>query len=197
MGDHAAAAHVLHNAAQVELDRGQPRKAQSLLAEALRLSRSAPSDRVEAQVLYRIGEAHLATGEPGLAIGAFEQTLQKVRDTADPIGEAYALHGIGVAKARHGDFGEARVVLLRAERLAEGRALLGLAELSLASGDPAQAAGYAQQACDVFRSIGAPLEEARAQELLGSAHAARGDARAAAGARAAARALRGSSPGAA
>ena len=203
--DQAAAAHVLHNIAQIELDRGQPAKAQGLLAEALRLSQAAQSGRVEAQVLYRIGEAHLAAGEPALAIGVFEQALGKVRDTADPIGEAYALHGIGVAKIRQGDFGEAHGALLRAraladsaqERLVEGRALLGLCELALASGDPGLAVSYGQQASGVFRAMGAPLEKARAQELLASAHAAGGDAQAAAAARAAAHALRGQSPGAA
>jgi hypothetical protein len=60
------------------------------------------------------------------------------------------------------------------ERLVEARALLGLSELCLASGDPNQAVVYGEGAVDVFRSMGALLDAARAVTMLSAAHTALG-----------------------
>src|SRR5205814_179934 len=51
-------------------------------------------------------------------------------------------------------------------------ALLGLTELALASGEPAKAVAYGQQASEIFRGIGATLYDALALTLLADAHAA-------------------------
>ena len=74
--------------------------------------------------------------------------------------------------------------------MAEARALLGLSELALTSGDPGQAVALGQQASGIFRGMGAPLYEERALTLLSDAHAALGDSAAAAAASADAAALR-------
>jgi len=61
------------------------------------------------------------------------------------------------------------------ERLAEARALLGLSELDLASGDPGQAVAFARRASEFFRSIGALIYDVRALTLLSEAYAALGE----------------------
>ena len=76
------------------------------------------------------------------------------------------------------------------DRLIEARALLGLAELALASDDPGQAVALGQQAAGAFRDVGVPLIEAQALTLLSDAHLALGDSGAAAAAKARAAALR-------
>lgn len=94
------------------------------------------------------------------------------------------LQGLGVARARMGDFGSARDALRRAltlarsvgERLAEARALTGLGELALASGDPAQAEVLVLQASEIFQAIGAPLYQAQARTLLNRTQAFSGTA---------------------
>jgi hypothetical protein len=57
------------------------------------------------------------------------------------------------------------------ERLVEAQALLGFGELALASGDPEKVGVLAQQAADIFESIGALLYAARARTLLAEARA--------------------------
>lgn len=75
-------------------------------------------------------------------------------------------------------------------RLAESRSLLGLAELALATGDPAQATVTERQALAMFQAVGAPLYQARALTLLSDAYTAAGDPAAARAASAEAAALR-------
>jgi hypothetical protein len=104
-------------------------------------------------------------------------------EIGDLVGQSYALQGTGVARVRQAEFKKARDVLQSAldlavtsrERLAEARALLGLGELALASGDPGQAVVFGKDASDMFRGIGAVLYDARALTLLSDAHAALGD----------------------
>jgi len=126
-------------------------------------------------------------GELARAGDTFELALTTVRVLGDPIGEAFVLQSVGVAKVRQGEFGQARSALLRAmqlagtagERLAEARALLGLSELALTSGDPREDVVFGRQASDAFREMGTPLLEAGALTLLSEAHTALGDSAAA------------------
>jgi DNA-binding SARP family transcriptional activator/Tfp pilus assembly protein PilF len=183
IGDHTAAAHSLQGLAQIKMERQELDAATELLSEALRLTQTGGSARIEAQVLNRIGESYLLAGEPASAVATFERALTKVREVNDHAGEAFVLQNVGVARLRQGQVGQARGVLQRAvqlartvgESLAEGRALLGLGELALASGDPGQAAQLADQAAAVFGAISAPLEQARALAMRGQAYAALGD----------------------
>lgn len=57
--------------------------------------------------------------------------------------------------------------------------LLGLSELAIASGDAGQAVVLGHRASGIFRDMGALLDEARAHDLLSTAHAALGDVNAA------------------
>ncbi len=59
--------------------------------------------------------------------------------------------------------------------LTEARALFGLSELALTSGDPGQAVVFGQRASEVFHSMGALLDDMRALTLLSEAYAALGD----------------------
>lgn len=198
VGDLIATAHVLHGLAQVRLELNQPDSAKELLSEALRLCQTAQCGRIEAQVVHRLGEAHLLSGEFAAAVSAFDRSLAISSDIGDVIGQAYALQGIGVARVRQAEFGQARTALERAlefavgahERLAEARVLLGFGELALAIGDPARTVVFGQQASGIFRSMGALLHDARTLTVLSEAHAALGDAEAAAVASAEAAALR-------
>ena len=61
------------------------------------------------------------------------------------------------------------------ERIAEARALLGLGELELASGDPRQGVVLGQQAAALFGELTARLYKARALTLLSNAFIALDD----------------------
>lgn len=186
-GDRVAQAFVLHSLAQVKLELGDLDTARELLSAALRLVRGAGCKRIETQVLHRIGESHLLSGEPARSVQAFSAALAGIRELGDLIGEAYVLRGIGVAELRLGDLVAARASLDRSlklargagERLAEALALLGRGELALADRDPGQAIPLVRQASLIFRTIGMPLYDARAQVMLGEAHAALGETEAA------------------
>ena len=179
-GDKVAAAYVLNGLSQVKLGQDEAGAARELLVEALRLSREARCLRMEAQVLYRMGEADLLSGDPLRAVSVLEMALAVTRDVGDLIGEAYTLVVAGIAKVRLRDFSSARDALQRALELAdvvgqpvtEARALLGLGELTLATGNPAQAVAYGQRASAVFRELGALRDDARAFTLLSRAQAA-------------------------
>ena len=196
--DRGGIIRVLRNMAQLKLDLGEFDAANELLAEAWRQCQAARNARVEAQVLHQMGRAHLLSGEPASAMELFERVLVITSDLGDSIGEAYALQGLGVAMVRQGKFGQARSALQRAEELASATgdrfigtsAALGLGELALASGDPAQALVFGQQAAAAFRDMRAPLHEAHALALIGDAHAALGDGDAAQAASARATTLR-------
>ena len=134
-------------------------------------------------MLYRIGEAHLLAGDLSPCRRRIRTGPGRTCDIGDLIGEAYILMAWASPRSRQGEFGQARDALQRALELAgaadqpltEARALLGLSELALASGDPRQAVAFAQRAAGAFRGMGTPLYEARALTLLGDAHAALGD----------------------
>jgi hypothetical protein len=89
-----------------------------------------------------------------------------------------------VARVRQGERAAGRMALDRAmalarslsDRLIEGRLLLGMSELALADGDPAQAVAHAEQAASIFRSTGTPLYEAQAMALLSLAQESPGAA---------------------
>jgi DNA-binding SARP family transcriptional activator/tetratricopeptide (TPR) repeat protein len=197
-GDSISVACVLRDIAQIRLEYQRPDEAVELLSEALRLTRAAGCARIEAQVLHRLGEARLQSADLAGAVDAFEQALSISREVGDVRYEAYALRDAGVARVRLGEFRQARKALQRAvelsgginERAAQTRALLGLSELALASGDPHEALLFGQQAVSAFREMCMPLYEADALRLLSDAYAALSDADAAESASAEAVALR-------
>jgi len=179
-GDKVAAAYALNGLSQVKLGQGDVEAAKGLLDEALRLSREARCRRMEAQVLYRMGEADLLSGDLGKAASVLEAALAVTRDVGDLIGEAYTLVAAGTAKVRLRDYCSAGDALRQAVELAslvgqpvtEARALLGLCELALTSGNPDQAVAYGQRASAAFRELGALRDDARARSLLSQARAA-------------------------
>lgn len=101
----------------------------------------------------------------------------------DPVGEAHLQHFMGMAKLRQGEPEAAGSMLRRAlelagevgERLAEGRSLLGLAELALADGNHGEAIAFGERAAGVFGGMGAPLYQAQALDLVRAARALSGD----------------------
>jgi DNA-binding SARP family transcriptional activator len=196
-GDKVAAAYALNGLAQVKLDLHDVAGAEILLSDALRLTRETQCKRVEAQVLSRMGEANLLAGKLAAAADAFQLALARARELADPIGQVYALMGTGIAKVRQAEFESARDALQQAlvlagaagQQLAEARVLLGLSELAIANGDPAQAIVLGQRASGVFRGMGALLDDVHAHAMLSTAHAALGDVEAAQAASAEAAAL--------
>jgi DNA-binding SARP family transcriptional activator/tetratricopeptide (TPR) repeat protein len=181
--DLTATVYVLHSMAQIKLELRQLAEAKRLLAYASQLNRALQPGRVQAQVLHRTGETHLLSGDMDAAVDSFERALETVQGIGDPIGESYVLHSLGIAQIQQRKYSEARGALLRAlelarttsARLAEGQALLGLCQLTLASEDLDEAVTHGQQAVDVFRLAHSPLHEARALALLGRIHEARGD----------------------
>ncbi|MET7866437.1 AfsR/SARP family transcriptional regulator [Micromonospora taraxaci] len=181
-GDLGAAAYVLHSLAQVHMESGHPQDALVILPEALVMSRSARSRRVEAQVLHRMGDTYLNTGDPLAAASAFAEALAVVQDIGDPVGEAYALHGLGVAHMTAGDLTAAETALQSAlglastagERLIEARVSLALGELALERGSATQAVVHLHRALGLFRGIRAPKFEQRVLTKLTEAYVAAG-----------------------
>lgn len=88
-----------------------------------------------------------------------------------------------MTKLRQGEPDAAGSMLRRAlelagqvgERLAEGRSLLGLAELALARAEPGEAVAFGERAAEVFGGMGAPLYQAQALDLVRTARALSGD----------------------
>jgi DNA-binding SARP family transcriptional activator len=201
-GDEMAVAHALYFLSRVKLESDEPDAAHELLAEALRLTETTAPGRVKAQVLYVSGQARLQAGDAAGALNAFALTLAIVRELGDQIGTAHVLTGIGAAALRQGDLGGARSAFARALEVADtvgvptvaSRAQVGLSQLAIASGNPAQAVVLARQAADSIRHLDAPADEARALAVLADAYANLADTAAAEKTLAQATALRARAP---
>ena len=88
-------------------------------------------------MLNRLGEAWMLSEEPARALAAFGQAREALQ------------HALEFAERID-------------TRVAQTRALLGLSELALTSGDPGEAIVSGQRAAVAFREMRMPLYEARA-----------------------------------
>ncbi|MCS0600864.1 tetratricopeptide repeat protein [Streptomyces sp. LP11] len=173
-GDPWARASVLVQRAVILLRRGDFRRVEAELAEALEIWRDLGCLGGQARVLQRAGQLHLHRGQLDEARTALSEGLGMVRDEGDVIGEGYILHDLGQVHARLGELTEAGAYFARALSVREdildqagaASVRVDLADLSLRAGDSAKAGGLLTDALEVFGRLGMAEEEERAAGLL-------------------------------
>jgi DNA-binding SARP family transcriptional activator/tetratricopeptide (TPR) repeat protein len=191
--DPVGEAFALRGMAQIQLAAGEPERALDLLETALAASGRASRP----MVVYTLGLASLEVGQVRRAESAFREALAWCRHVGDVGGEVVNLAGLATAALARGDLAEAEALSavaygrqhLARDRLSRGVALLAYAQVRLARGMAESAAGFAKQAVDTYRDLGATARQADALHVVAASYQAAGDAEAAASARAEAAAL--------
>ncbi|MDQ0815154.1 DNA-binding SARP family transcriptional activator [Streptomyces sp. B3I7] len=169
-----ARASVLVQHSVILLRRGDVRRVEAELDEALEIWRDVGYLGGQARVLQRAGQMHLYRGQPADARKALTESLTMVRDDGDVIGEGYILHDLGRVHVRLGELTEAasyfaRALSVREDILDQGGAAsvrVDLADLSLRDDDTAKAGVLLTDALEVFGRLGMAEEEGRATGLL-------------------------------
>ncbi|MFJ6834171.1 BTAD domain-containing putative transcriptional regulator [Streptomyces sp. NPDC091209] len=173
-GDPWARASVLVQRAVVLLRRGDVRRVEAELDEALEVWRGLGYLGGQARVLQRAGQVHMYRGQLDDASKVLAEALGMVRDDGDVIGEGYILHDLGRVHTRLGELTEAGSYFARALSVREGildqagaaSVRVDLADLSLRGDDTLKAGGLLTDALEVFGRLGMAEEEERATGLL-------------------------------
>jgi tetratricopeptide (TPR) repeat protein len=113
----------------------------------------------------------LETGDRAEAVASLSLALARSKALGYRVGEAAALHYLAVAQSETEDPRGASRSLTQAldiyrdlgDRLGEARTLNVIGETA----PPAEAAGFHRQALEMATELGAPIEQARAQEGIG------------------------------
>jgi tetratricopeptide (TPR) repeat protein len=150
---------------------GDYRAAVTSLGRGLELARTLGYRTGEADALVTLGAVQLETGDRAEAVVSLAAALARSKDLGYRLGEAAALHYLGVAQFETEDQSGAPENLALAlqiyrdlgDRLGEARILNVIGETS----PPAAAAGFHRQALELATEMGAPIEQARAQEGIG------------------------------
>jgi tetratricopeptide (TPR) repeat protein len=150
---------------------GDYRAAMTSLGRGLELARTLGYRTGEADALVTLGAVQLETGDRAEAVASLSAALARSKDVGYRLGEAAALHYLGVAQYETDDQRGAPENLTLAlqiyrdlgDRLGEARILNVIGETS----PPAAAAGFHRQALELATEMGAPIEQARAQEGIG------------------------------
>jgi DNA-binding SARP family transcriptional activator len=195
--DPVGEAFALRGLAQIHLAAGQPEQALGLLDTALAAAGRVPGRAPRPMVLYTLGLTTLELGRTGCAEAAFREALSWCRQAGDVAGEVVNLAGLASAALAGGDLDEAERLMavaygrqhLARDKLTRGTVLLTYARVRLARSMPMSAAGFARQAVDTYRQLGASALQGQALDLIADSHQALGNAEAAASARAEAAAL--------
>ncbi|MEU9716707.1 BTAD domain-containing putative transcriptional regulator [Streptomyces sp. NPDC047976] len=175
-GDHVAEAYALHNMAQFALDRGRPEEALELSREAIRVCETNAGDgRALALATHRLAGAYLALGRLQSAEEAFGKVVRIVKEKSDLLGLAHALLGLAETHRSAGAAESAERIYLEALDLdrrhqgtpIEGQLRLGLGQAYCESGRTAEGRAQLTAALVVFRGIGSPPWEAKAEAALG------------------------------
>jgi DNA-binding SARP family transcriptional activator/tetratricopeptide (TPR) repeat protein len=187
----------LRGLAQIRLAAGQPERALGLLDAALAAAGRVPGRAPRPMVLYTLGLTSLELGRTSCAEAAFREALSWCRRVGDVGGEVVNLAGLAGAALADGDLDEAERLMaiaygrqhLARDKVTRGNVLLTYAQVRLARGMAMSAAGFARQAVDTYRQLGASALQAQALDLIADSHQALGNVEAAASARAEAAAL--------
>jgi tetratricopeptide (TPR) repeat protein len=131
------------------------------------------------QVGWAVADFLLPTGHWRDLLTVQRAALDRARRQADVVGQAHASHGVAVACFRlahsseaEENWGEAlRLYCDLDDRLAQGRTHLNLSTLCSGGARRAEALSHAQQALELFRSIGHKTWQARALNAVGWAQA--------------------------
>lgn len=174
VGDEIVEAHVLSNMAAIHLERGQEDAAETLLNEATAICQRYPNQRISAQVEHRVGELYLHVGLYEAARRSFESVLRIVREAGDPIGTTHALYGLGLVHTAQRRFDRARSAFAESYRIADesgdsftaARIALAYGQMHIKEGVDTEAVRWLLGALHTFRTVGAPLWQARALVAL-------------------------------
>ncbi|MFF0740896.1 BTAD domain-containing putative transcriptional regulator [Streptomyces sp. NPDC004111] len=147
------------------------------LTEAIASFRSIGDRPGEASALCNLSRNHLATGRTSSAVALAQQGIDIYVDMGHSLRGANARYALGMALTEDGRHDEATAQLNESlevfrscrQRLWEGMTIFRLAELDLASGQPAPAAAKAEQALSVLYDIGGEWRRANVLSLLGRA----------------------------
>jgi len=169
-------AQVLGDAA---IARGDWPEARRVLCGGLdRARNAAPESQAVADMLWRLGRAEEALGDPGgMSFGRFEDAVRIAAERGFRASEANARRTHGLALLGRGRVEAAREELAASHAIARelqlpwetGLSLLALGELQAETAEAITAAPRLRAAAQVFRSIGAGREAARAAEALAAA----------------------------
>ncbi|MEU3290433.1 AfsR/SARP family transcriptional regulator [Streptomyces longwoodensis] len=136
----------------------------------------------EGSVLCSLSRVHLAQGRVESALSLAEQSVAVYSNSGAALRLANAKYTLGLALTQAKRHEEASGVLREAhtafrdshQRLWEGMTLYRLAEVDLATGQPAQAAAGAERALGVLADLGGEWQRANVLTLLGRALSALG-----------------------
>ncbi|WP_165966398.1 BTAD domain-containing putative transcriptional regulator [Actinomadura sp. 7K507] len=177
--DLAGEAYTLTSMAQISADRREFVAAGRLLDEAFLIANEFGTSWLKTQVEYALAELQLRRGLAALAADTLSSVLRFNRETGDVIGQVNTLTSLGNAICMLGDFACAESAFSGAydlagptgNRLCQGRALLGFAELHFAKDEAQPALARVEEAIAVFREHGTKgVWYARALELFGRIH---------------------------
>lgn len=155
-------------------DTGRPGEGLELLLAAHRQAEELDIVRVRALVRNELGFCHLELGDLAAARRAFEEAAELA--SAELLREyrAHAVRGLAVVALAGSEFGEAESLARDAvelstgtDRMQEGAAVVVLARVKWALGDPEAASKYGAEALAILQETGYVLGIARAHLVLG------------------------------
>ncbi|MEU5328912.1 AfsR/SARP family transcriptional regulator [Streptomyces parvus] len=161
----------------IALYRNRHQDGEAFLNQAIEAFRSDGNRPSEASALCNLSRIHLATGRTGSAISLARTGIEIYDSLGHALRGANGRYALGMALAQNEEFAAATARLTEAleifrdrrQRLWEGMALFRLAEVEIASGQPAQAATRAEQALAVLRGIGGEWRRGNVLTILGRA----------------------------
>ncbi|WP_369205721.1 BTAD domain-containing putative transcriptional regulator [Streptomyces sp. PU-14G] len=176
-GDPISASYALNDRGLVANYQSRPLDAERFLDAALQAFRSYGNKPAEASALCNLSRVHTVLGKTDTAISLAEQALDIHDHLSASMRRATTLYALGIALTTadrlpdaEKNFSEAlRLFQQSRQRLWEGMAYFRLGEVRLAAHQPANAAGLAEQAMAILRSVGGPWRRANALTLLGQA----------------------------
>lgn len=167
---------------------GRLADAESAFTRALERSREAEDDLVAARACNNLGNVLSVRGDADGALARYRLAIPLYQRVGVPRGLAECYHNMAIVARGRGQWDEADDFERRAIDFARqaddarllAMALVGRAEVALASGDAAPAAILAARAADSLRDLDDTAMEADARRLIGEAETARGHFEAAA-----------------
>ncbi|GAA2637706.1 AfsR/SARP family transcriptional regulator [Streptomyces axinellae] len=156
---------------------GRHLEAEGFLSKALASFRAYGNKPAEASALCNLSRVHTELGKTDTAIALAEQALAIHDHLSVSMRRATTLYALAIAQTTakrlteaERNFQEALDIFQQSrQRLWEGMAYFRLGEVQLVAQRPAQAAGLAEQALAILRSVGGPWRRANALTLLGRA----------------------------
>ena len=182
-GNRHAELRALNFRGAIALERGAADDAERWFSAALELCRETPSHAAEARSLNNLGIIAHLRGELQNALVTYQLALAAYQQAGLVRGMAETHHNIAISRLYLGDTRGAVSAADEAVRLAgqlnderlTTQALVGRAELHLASGDPALAAAELERAATAYQRLHHPAGLAEVRRLQAGVARSRGD----------------------